>query len=198
MRTRWGVTIVELLIVLTIISLMLAMLLPAVLYARERARETVCKNNLHQMDLAIWQYFEVHKKLPPPPLPGIVSGWSIEILPFLEQRNMKNSILPGTLISSASEILRRQPVILRCPMQPVDDSMANVIDRSNYVLVPHSGRKSIRLFDAPLSHSAPWVSGPEMEYETIIRLKGPHHGGFHFTNGSRERIGLMLNGEEIW
>ena len=53
-----GLTIVELIVVLAIIAGLLALLLPAVQSARERAREAVCKNNLHQTNLALAQFAE--------------------------------------------------------------------------------------------------------------------------------------------
>ena len=81
-----GVTVLELMIVLSIIGILLALLLPAVQAARERARETVCKNNVHQLNLGIAHYFEIHKKLPPRSLTGKFGGWSIEVLPFIEEK----------------------------------------------------------------------------------------------------------------
>ena len=45
-------TLVELLVVISIIALLLAMLMPALQKAREQARLTVCKANLHQLGLA--------------------------------------------------------------------------------------------------------------------------------------------------
>lgn len=48
---RAGVTLIELLIVLAIVSVLLALLLPAIMSARERARTAQCQNNLHQQGL---------------------------------------------------------------------------------------------------------------------------------------------------
>jgi prepilin-type N-terminal cleavage/methylation domain-containing protein len=44
---RRAVTLVELLVVLVILAGLVGLLLPAVQAAREKAREAVCKNNLH-------------------------------------------------------------------------------------------------------------------------------------------------------
>ena len=46
---RDGFTLVELLVVITIIAILMALLLPAVQTARENAQDTQCKANLHNL-----------------------------------------------------------------------------------------------------------------------------------------------------
>ena len=197
MDMRRGLTIVELLVVLAIISTLLALLLPAVHTVRERAREAVCKNNLLQLNLALVQFAEAYKHLPAPALPGKVSGWAIEVLPFIDQRNLRDVIPDGLLTSHVTADLFRPPAIFRCPRRTaLDGNSTDTVWPSHYVFIANSRRNSFSLSDAPLSLQAPWVNSPEMPYAAILAAKGPHADGFYITSGTQQGIRFVLNGHE--
>jgi len=94
-------TLVELLVVITIIGILIALLLPAVQAAREAARRAQCSNNLKQAGLAMLQHEEMYKFLPSggwgtlwvgDPDRGSgkeqPAGWIFAILPYIEQLDL--------------------------------------------------------------------------------------------------------------
>ena len=90
---RRGFTLIELLVVIAIIAILIALLLPAVQQAREAARRTQCRNNLKQIGLALHNYHDTHRVLPPG---GVSSGnnlsWHVMILPMLDQGPLYNTV----------------------------------------------------------------------------------------------------------
>ncbi len=107
-RQRTAFTLIEVLVSISIISLLIALLLPAVQSARESARRAACANNLRRLGLALQDYHEVFGSLAPgriksydprysglnPPCTSKIVDKSLEVfaLGFMEQTHVYNAI----------------------------------------------------------------------------------------------------------
>ena len=123
---RSGFTLFELLVVIAIIGILIGLLLPAVQYARESARRSSCTNNLKQIGVAILNYHDAYKLLPPGYLAvfdatgnenGPGWGWAALVLPYLEEGNLHRTIQFNLPIESPANVRPRtsQITIYLCP-----------------------------------------------------------------------------------
>ncbi len=121
---RRGFTLIEVLVVISIIGLLVALLLPAMQSAREAARRASCRNNLKQLGLALHSFEQAKQHFPPgfslnPPEYNVAPGWGWGLFSLggLEQQalyNAANFSLPITFRAQQTVIATRLSVFV-CP-----------------------------------------------------------------------------------
>ena len=177
---RKAFTLVELLVVIAIIGVLVALLLPAVQFARESARRTKCENNLKHIVLGLHNFESTYGYFPsayegPGTNPGW--GWGSAVLPFCEQRNLYDAAQVNTAIFGAGANPAMPTVhsetklpLFRCPSDPAPD------------------KNPIRLFHATSNYRA--VSGPVEMYTFYV---DHDYGGVLYQN-SRTRMAKITDG----
>jgi prepilin-type N-terminal cleavage/methylation domain-containing protein/prepilin-type processing-associated H-X9-DG protein len=134
--TKRAFTLVELLVVVTIIGILIALLVPAVQAAREAARRAQCSNQLKQISLALHNYHQAQGVFPPgcivsmgtPPAwqpwqeAKAASGlnlhgtsWMLQALPYLEQQNLYDQWDFTTNVVGNAQVAQTDISIFYCP-----------------------------------------------------------------------------------
>jgi prepilin-type N-terminal cleavage/methylation domain-containing protein len=193
-------TLVELLVVITIIGILIALLLPAVQAAREAARQVQCRNNLKQVALACLDQEHVLGHLPAAgwtaswvgdPDRGFdqrqPGGWHFNILPYADQAALHdlglNNNQAGRTQTAATPLsaylcpTRRTVLAFPCvyPNGYVNWNHPPSIGRSDYAGSAGEGA-DLNTRDGP--HSLPEGDGwTEVQWEYIYGTDSPPPNG---------------------
>jgi len=195
-------TLVELLVVISIIGILIAMLLPAVQAAREAARRASCQNKVKQLGLAMANYHTLHKSFPINWGDGgkgqeYGHSWISFILPQMEQVSLYDSIdfdEPFSFIDPSSnrkdnEEAAKSPLnALYCPSDSHDGTMTNQYVGSGGLGVPWA----VTNYKAVAGANWGSVSGSDYSYRQI----NDGYGGRNFNknNGLDFGDGLICRG----
>ncbi len=135
MRKRKGFTLIELLVVVAIISVLIALLLPAINQVKNRGKDLICQNNLHQLWTVTLMYCDDnHGRLPPVPWdwyawswPGYNQNFWVPRLTFYVSKSLEQNPKPGL-----------KQYIFKCPYDDEDGTWGLLT--SSYVVFPELAR----------------------------------------------------------
>ena len=172
-----GFSLVELLVVISIASILLGLLVTAVQAAREAARRAKCTNNMKQVALAVHMYYEAHGGLP-----ALCStykrysaveatdtqteigtcGAQIFLLPYLEQGQVYEGF---EAFASSEPIARSYPNHI---IEPYPPTYPNTYVEGEHPRHWASG-VIVPVFACPSDSEAGVIESPAREYDNMNR-----------------------------
>lgn len=140
-RTRQGLTLTEVVVLIAISCIVAALFFPTVRRGRGTARRSQCKNNLKQIGLALHNYEEIFRTLPPgiinaPAFPNAKTGtnmlsWNQMILAQFDQGPLGKKFDSNVSILGAPNLGLSSTILptFRCPSDLGPEQADNVGSR---------------------------------------------------------------------
>jgi prepilin-type N-terminal cleavage/methylation domain-containing protein len=203
-RNRNAFTLVELLVVITIIGILIALLLPAVQAAREAARRAQCSNNLKQTGLAMHMHLEAKQSLPyghywpVDAWGGRESTWVAYLLPYMEQKGLYETIdwtVPFGMASNTPpcnlQVAKTPLPTMACPSNgPIDAIIANAAGLKCYARGTYAANNGLgpmaelQISDVPIKRSRQVSVGGSAVTVAGSQLAGVFHINSQLTAAS--------------
>jgi type II secretory pathway pseudopilin PulG len=205
-RKRGWPTLVEMLVILSIVGMLTALFLPARRTAREPARRSQCRNNLKNIGLGFQNYHDIHGTFPPAYVADAdgkpMHSWRVLILPYMQLDDLYGRYDQSQPWDSETnrELLMRKPDTYQCP------SSREWGQSTSYVVV--RGKETI--FDAnkpcPISsitdgtantilvieaaHAAiPWTEPRDLDFDTFELVV---NGGVNSPHSGHPEVAMAL------
>jgi len=183
-----GFTLVELLVVITIIGILIALLLPAVQAAREAARRLQCQNNLKQIGLSVHMFHEQRGGIVPSYLSGYGHAtWLALLMPYLEQANLVQGGSNGydlekTYYVQPSAVVQMQVPLYHCPSRARTVFLSQSGNSRGGWTQPNGGALCDYAIHAGDGSVYPWwgIGGANPSPENGV-AHSTHDGQFHLT-----------------
>jgi prepilin-type N-terminal cleavage/methylation domain-containing protein/prepilin-type processing-associated H-X9-DG protein len=157
---RKAMTLIELLVVMAIIGILVAILLPSIQAARASARAASCKNNLHQIGIAIMQYCDSHKgRFPDWDHTSATSSWIYTIADRLENVDGMR-ICPGDYLLHERQYMKSTSYVLNDYL--VVEHVAGAVRNMNKL---QATSKTLVLFEGADRRHMPASEGDPHQYD---------------------------------